>query len=63
MCKCLFIISSFFTTKPTGAGSELGLSLSYDIITKGHNGELKVETMQGEYAKFIVQLPVNKTAC
>ncbi|MBD0276950.1 MAG: two-component sensor histidine kinase, partial [Flavisolibacter sp.] len=43
---------------PTGQGTGLGLSLSYDIITKGHGGELKVETKEGEFALFIVQLPV-----
>jgi signal transduction histidine kinase len=48
----------FFTTKPTGQGTGLGLSLSYDIITKGHGGELKVESKEGEGAEFIVQLPV-----
>ena len=48
----------FFTTKPTGQGTGLGLSLSYDIITKGHGGELKVETKEGEYAEFIIILPV-----
>jgi signal transduction histidine kinase len=46
---------SFFTTKPTGQGTGLGLSLSYDII-KAHGGELKVETKDGEGSEFIIQL-------
>lgn len=50
------IYQPFFTTKPTGQGTGLGLSLSYDIV-KAHGGELKVETKEGEYAKFIVVLP------
>jgi signal transduction histidine kinase len=52
------IFQPFFTTKPTGEGTGLGLSLSYDIITKGHGGELKVETKEGEGSAFIVWLPV-----
>jgi signal transduction histidine kinase len=52
------IFQPFFTTKPTGQGTGLGLSLSYDIITKGHGGELKVETKEGEGTEFIIQLPV-----
>lgn len=51
------IFQPFFTTKPTGQGTGLGLSMSYDIITKGHGGELKVETREGEGAEFIVKLP------
>jgi signal transduction histidine kinase len=50
------IFQPFFTTKPTGHGTGLGLSLSYDII-KAHGGEIKVETKEGEFAEFIIQLP------
>jgi len=49
------IFQPFFTTKPTGQGTGLGLSLSYDII-KAHGGELKVETKEGEGSTFIIQL-------
>jgi signal transduction histidine kinase/ligand-binding sensor domain-containing protein len=51
------IFQPFFTTKPTGEGTGLGLSLSYDMI-KAHGGELKVESMEGEGSTFIVKLPV-----
>jgi len=51
------IMQPFFTTKPTGEGTGLGLSLSYDII-KAHGGEIKVETKEGEGSEFIIQLPV-----
>lgn len=50
------IFQPFFTTKPTGQGTGLGLSLSYDII-KAHGGELKVETKEGQGSVFIIQLP------
>ncbi len=50
------IFQPFFTTKPTGEGTGLGLSLSYDIV-KAHGGELKVETNEGEGSKFIIVLP------
>jgi signal transduction histidine kinase len=49
------IFQPFFTTKPTGQGTGLGLSLSYDII-KAHGGEIKVETEEGEGTTFIIQL-------
>jgi signal transduction histidine kinase len=51
------IYQPFFTTKPPGEGTGLGLSLSYDIITKIHNGELKVETKEGEFSEFTILLP------
>jgi two-component system, NtrC family, sensor kinase len=52
------IFQPFFTTKPTGQGTGLGLSLSYDIV-KAHGGELKVETKEGEGSEFVIQLPIN----
>jgi len=52
------IFQPFFTTKPAGQGTGLGLSLSYDIITKGHGGELKVETKEGEGTVFIISIPM-----
>ncbi|MVM35892.1 histidine kinase [Spirosoma sp. HMF4905] len=51
------IFQPFFTTKPTGEGTGLGLSLSYDIITKGHSGMLTVESTSGEGTEFSIQLP------
>jgi len=53
------IFQPFFTTKPTGEGTGLGLSLSYDIITKGHGGELKVVTKEMEGTTFIIHIPIN----
>ena len=54
------IFQPFFTTKPPGQGTGLGLSLSYDIITKAHGGEFTVETKEGEGTVFIISLPANK---
>ncbi len=51
------IFQPFFTTKPTGQGTGLGLSLSYDIV-KAHGGELMVETKEGEGSEFIIKLPI-----
>ena len=53
------IFQPFFTTKPTGQGTGLGLSLSYDIV-KAHGGELKVETKEGEGSEFIILLPTKE---
>jgi two-component system, NtrC family, sensor kinase len=51
------IYQPFFTTKPTGDGTGLGLSLSYDIITKGHGGHMTMNTREGEFAEFIIDIP------
>ncbi len=51
------IFQPFFTTKPSGEGTGLGLSLSYDIITKGHGGTLSLESVEGEGAAFMITLP------
>jgi two-component system, NtrC family, sensor kinase len=52
------IFQPFYTTKPTGKGTGLGLSLSYDIITKGHGGELRMSSKENEYTEFTIKLPV-----
>lgn len=52
------IFQPFFTTKPTGEGTGLGLSLSYEIITKGHGGEMRVDSTEGQGAEFVISLPV-----
>jgi two-component system, NtrC family, sensor kinase len=54
------IFQPFFTTKPTGQGTGLGLSLSYDTV-KAHGGELKVESEEGKGSEFIIQIPMNGT--
>ena len=52
------IFQPFFTTKPTGQGTGLGLSMSYDIVTKGHGGKLKVESKEGKGTTFTISLPL-----
>jgi len=52
------IYQPFFTTKPTGKGTGLGLSLSYDIIIKEHGGQITLNTKEGEYAEFVIRIPV-----
>jgi len=51
------IFNPFFTTKPTGSGTGLGLSLSYQIVVEQHKGTIRVDTQEGEYTEFIVTLP------
>ncbi len=53
------IFTPFFTTKPAGEGTGLGLSISYDIVVKGHDGDLRVESEPGEYTEFIISLPIS----
>ena len=53
------IMQPFFTTKPTGEGTGLGLSLSYDIVVKGHGGNIETESREGKGSEFIVSLPVS----
>ncbi|MXV13795.1 sensor histidine kinase [Hufsiella ginkgonis] len=54
------IMQPFFTTKPTGEGTGLGLSLSYDIIVKGHNGSINMASALGEYTRFTIRLPLKE---
>jgi two-component system, NtrC family, sensor kinase len=56
------IFEPFFTTKPAGSGTGLGLSMSYEIIVQQHAGQLRVESEPGEYAEFIITLPMNAAA-
>ena len=52
------IMQPFFTTKPTGEGTGLGLSLSYDMVVKGHGGTIEVNSKDGEGSEFVIQLPI-----
>jgi two-component system NtrC family sensor kinase len=56
------IFQPFFTTKPSGEGLGLGLSLSHDIIAQGHGGTLRVESQQGQGTTFAIALPLNLAA-
>jgi len=52
------IMQPFFTTKPTGEGTGLGLSLTYDMVVKGHGGTINLNTKEGQYTEFTVTLPI-----
>lgn len=52
------IMQPFFTTKPTGEGTGLGLSLSYEIVVNGHGGKIDIDSREGEYTEFIIKLPI-----
>jgi len=53
------VLNPFFTTKPTGEGTGLGLSLSHDIVVQGHQGQFNVDTAEGEHTTFTISLPVS----
>jgi signal transduction histidine kinase len=53
------IMQPFFTTKPSGEGTGLGLSLTYDTVVKGHGGTIHIDTKEGEYSEFTIRLPLN----
>ncbi|HTS00611.1 MAG TPA: two-component regulator propeller domain-containing protein [Bacteroidota bacterium] len=53
------IFNPFFTTKPAGVGTGLGLSLTYDIITQEHRGQIRVDTKENEFTEFIITIPRN----
>ena len=52
------IMQPFFTTKPTGEGTGLGLSLSYDIVVKAHGGTISIDSKENEYTIFTIRLPL-----
>ena len=54
------VFEPFYTTKPVGVGTGLGLSVSYFIITENHHGKMSVESQPGLGAKFIIHLPVER---
>ncbi len=57
------IFEPFYTTKEVGKGTGLGLSVSYFIVTEHHGGTMEVDSMPGEWTRFIIQLPIEETKC
>jgi signal transduction histidine kinase len=53
------LFQPFFTTKPPGSGTGLGLSISYDIVVRGHQGNIAVDSEDGKYAEFVITLPMD----
>ena len=51
------VFQPFFTTKPAGEGTGLGLSISYDVVVGTHQGKMRVESKEGEFAEFIITIP------
>jgi len=51
------IFNPFFTTKPAGSGTGLGLSISFDIVVQEHQGQVTVDSKEGEYAEFVITIP------
>jgi two-component system, NtrC family, sensor kinase len=51
------LFQPFFATKPTGEGTRLGLSISYDIVTQQHGGTISVDSRSGEFTEFTIRLP------
>jgi len=54
------IFNPFFTTKPSGQGTGLGLSMSFDIVTQIHKGKLEVKSSEGEFTEFIITIPIKQ---
>jgi signal transduction histidine kinase len=51
------VFDPFFTTKPTGEGTGLGLSISYEIVVQEHGGEMRVDSVEGEFTEFTLVIP------